>query len=136
MGDPVPQDTLYIRQGSDLAWPYPCDDADQVNPDTGEALPADFSGGWQARCEVRQAFAGALVTRFHSDVSKGWDGTITLTTDGTGNLILGLAAAKTVLLTKLPRTARFDIELISPSGLVSPLVGGPAVVTLEVTTDV
>lgn len=133
MPDSTPQETLYIRQGEDLAWPHPCDDADAVDVD-GHALPADFTG-WNARCEVRTYVGGPIVTRFHSDGSKGWDGTITLTTDGTGNLILGLTAAKTAALTRIPKSARYDIELISPSGLVTKLLGGPAVVILEVTTD-
>lgn len=124
----IPVDRIEIPIGSTFEKTWPLTDAD-----TG--LAGDPTG-WSARCEVRDTYGGTLVTRFHSDPAKGWDGSITMTSPTLGgNLTLFLTAAKTALLA--PRTkAVFDLEVIDPTGQPFRIIQGRAFITPEVTTDV
>jgi hypothetical protein len=118
---------IEIPIGSTFEQTWPLTDAD-----TGAAGDPT---GWNARCEVRDTYGGNLLTRFHSDVAKGWDGSITMTdpTAG-GNLTISLPAAKTALLAP-SNSAVFDLEVIDPSGAPYRILSGRAFITPEVTTD-
>lgn len=124
----IPVDRIEIPIGSTFEKTWPLTDADT----DGAGDPT----GWSARCEIRNDFGGALITRFHSDASKGWDGVITLTSVALGgNLTLFLSAAKTALLAPIDH-ARGDIELIDPTGAPWRTLQLLVFVTQEVTTDV
>lgn len=123
----IPVDRIEIPIGSTFEKTWPLTDAD-----TG--LAGDTTG-WNARCEVRNGYGGALIARFHSDPSKGWEGVITLTSAAAGgNLTLFLSAARTALLAA-SNTAVFDVEVIDSSGTPFRIVQGKAFITPEVTTD-
>lgn len=127
MAHEIPVDRIEIPIGSTFEKTWPLTDAD-----TG--LTGDPTG-WSARAEVRDTYGGAILARFHSDPSKGWEGVITMTSVALGgNLTLFLSAARTALLTARSK-AVFDVEVIDPTSQPFRLVQGKAFITPEVTTD-
>jgi hypothetical protein len=120
----VVESVIKIRRGVafEVSWPL-------TDKDTG-GVP-DLTG-WSAACEVRTDYDEGIVTRFHSDSTLAWDGSITF--DASGNMTLSLPSVKTAALNPLKR-GRFDVVCIDPAGEPWLVVMGPAHVTREVTSD-
>ena len=127
MAGDIPIDVISIPKGTVFEKSWPLTDAD-----TGAM--ADPTG-WSARCEVKDAYGGNLITSFHSDRvgHSGWPGVISF--DAAANLTLFLSATNTAGLPVM-KNGVFDVELIDPSGNPFRLVQGRAHVTPEATTDV
>jgi len=98
---------------------------------TGEPIDFTADGTWIHRLEVRDTFGGNLLTRFHSNGT--WDGTIFGSADG--HLTAELTAAKTALLTPIPR-AVFDLKTVDPlTGKTWRMAEGFVRIKPESTTD-
>lgn len=129
MAEPIWEEDVVIPIGGTFSKGFALTDLD-----TG--LAADPSG-WSARSEVRTAYTGPLITRFHSDRTghANWPGVITFEVLSSGaNVWLTLDATQTILLT--PGVGVYDLELLEPSTLKPwRRAKGRAFFTPEATTD-
>jgi len=114
---PAGKHNIYIEQGATWSLPLRWQDADEV--------PIDLTG-FTARMHIRKkvtdpAYEIELTTE---------DGGITLGgVDGTINLFIGAADTSLIDI----KTGAYDLELVSPGGVVTRLLEGAVTVSFEVT---
>lgn len=83
--------------------------------------------GYQARLAVKDKVGGSELLRLNTGANGGIE-----IDDAAKTIVITLDAAVTAALTW--KKGVFDLELVSPDGVVTPLVSGVITVSLEVTT--
>lgn len=90
--------------------------------------PADLTGAWKMRMQVRDTPKGNVLLSFSSDVADGADGTITIDAAGS-KFTVGLSAADSAAL--LWDGGVYDIEGITPAGKVVAVIGMSTVIVSD-----